>query len=172
MNNKSIIKKLYEYFDDREFCVSTDEKFEILWIHHGLSIVLIEKNAFNLSFEVNCDPMTAGIITQGLIEFSLKYKMDVNIFEPYAEVTDEEGIIQEMLFGDEALAYHLTGEIPIKEEEMSKEIKSKEGQEIMGVQQKVDTILDQINAKGMKSLNKDQKDFLVNYSKGKTEHKH
>lgn len=168
MKNKNLIKKLYRHFDEMEFCVFTDDEFYFLWVHHGLSIIFIEKNCFNISFEVNCEATPAAIITQEIIQFASKHKMKLNIYETYADVTNEEGVIQETLFGEEAIHYHETGELPIK-----KEIPSKENQEDkVDVEKKVDNILDQISFKGMKSLNKKQKQFLENYSKGKQEHKH
>lgn len=64
------------------------------------------------------------------------------------------------LFGEEAIEYRNSGRIPlhIPDEKVKKEkIREKE--------KEVDKILDQISVKGMKSLNKKQKEFLVNYSK-------
>lgn len=168
MKKKTIIKRLYDHFDDMGFCVSTDDEFYFLWVHHGLSIIFIEDNQFNISFEVNCQPTPAGIIIQELMQFGTKHKMQVNIYETYADVVDEEGIIQDTLFGEDAIHYHETGELPIKEEIPS----PKNKEDVVDVEKKVDTILDQINDRGMKSLNKKQKQFLYNYSKGKQQHKH
>jgi hypothetical protein len=49
-----------------------------------------------------------------------------------------------------------------------------EGKEVKSIKidpiKKVDQILDKVGSKGMKSLNKDEKKFLLEHSKGK--HKH
>ena len=165
MKKKKLLKKLYAYFDKLGVCVYTDDEFNFLWIHHGLSVVYIDKNRFHLSFEVNCNPMASANITQDVIAFATKNKMKVFIFEPYADVVNEEGIIQKTLFGDDAIKYYETGEVPIIEE-VSPDKKDNDQQK------KVDDILDQINTKGMKSLKKNQKEFLENFSKGKHQHNH
>lgn len=162
--NNKLIKKLYRHFDNIGFCVFTDDNFEILFIHHGMSCVIIDDDFFNLSYEVNCDPTASGIIAYELTEFANKHGMELNIFEPYADVTDKEGNIEQILNGDDALHYHETGEIPPPQ---------KSEQEIIDPQKNMDSILDQISQRGMRSLNKTQKEFLLNYSKDiKQNHKH
>ena len=81
MKSKTLIKKLYKHFDDMEFCVFTDEEFEILYIHHGLTYVIIEEDVVNVSYEVNCEPIVAAVITQELIYFAAMNRMSVNIFD-------------------------------------------------------------------------------------------
>lgn len=159
--DKNLIKKLHNHFDEMEFCVFTDDEYEILFVHHGLACIMIDAD-FSLSFEVHCDPMTAAIITQEAVYFAAKHDKVVNIFEPYADVMDEEGEIQKTLFGDEAIHYYQTGELPQEEFPEKEEDAPK----------KVDRILDQIHLKGMKSLSKEQKEFLVNYSKNSKNEDH
>ena len=171
MDNKNLIKELYEHFNDLDFCAFTDDEFELLWIHHGLAMVLIEEDNFNLSFEVNCEPTVAAIIAQELIYFAADCDMSVDIYETFADVANEKGEIYSVLFGEEAIEYHQTGELPIKEQVNNETEKSSEENKV-DVQKQIDIILDQINTKGMKSLSKGQKQFLVNFSKGKNEHKH
>ncbi len=111
----------------------------------------IEGDVLGLSFEVNTLPTLAGIITKEVIDFCKGHT--VEIFEAYAQVVDDEGVITELLFGDEALHYFYTGELPSTEKVDPEKI--------------ADTLLDQIGKKGMNSLSKDQKEFLNNFSKRK-----
>lgn len=160
MKKQSLLKKLYDYFEQQEFCVELDSSF--LYVHHSMVTIYLDKKVFNLSFEVNCDPTTASIVSQALFAFSEIYKCDIDVYEPYAFVLNDEGDkIEKVLFGEQADFYHNTGEIPVKEKKESK----------IDPQKEVDTILDQINIKGMKSLKKNQKQFLVNFSKGKFKNK-
>lgn len=171
MKNTTLIKKLYKHFDEMEFCVYTDDEFEILYIHHGLSYVIIEEDIINISFEINCEPIVAAVITRELMYFASKYDMYANIFDTYADIVNEDGEVQNVLFGEEALEYDRTGELPIREIIGIEKENSVEDNKA-NTQKQVDIILDQINTNGMKSLSKEQKQFLVNFSKGKNEHKH
>lgn len=163
MKNQNILEKLYIHFNEKGFCVSLDD--DTLYVHHSMAMLFFEKDRLNLSFEVCCEPTSAAVITQDVISMASTYKRNVDIFETYAFVADKEGVIQTILFGEEAVYYYETGEILATEEEN----KAQEP-ETDDPQKKADALLDQIHTKGIKSLNKEQKEFLENFSKGKTKH--
>lgn len=153
--NKNILARLHNRFEQKGFCTLLEDDF--LYIHHLMVTISVEKNIFNISFEVCCDPTTASIVTQNVIEFARKNAHKVDVYETYAHVLDENHLVQDILFGDEAIEYYTTGKIPVKIDEPK-----------VDDEKKLNTILDQINAKGMKSLKKEQKQFLLDVSKGKT----
>ena len=169
MQNKDILKKLYNHFDNLGFC--TDYDNGLLFVHHSLCTICIEEeNELALSFEVTCETHITAHITKIVIEFAWKNKYNVEIYEPYAFVlSDDNEIILEVIHGEEALLYHATGDYQVKEQKPEAEVKKEDK---VDVQKEVDTILDQINTKGMKSLNKHQKELLVNFSKGNIKHNH
>lgn len=163
MENQRILEKLYIHFNEKGFCVSLED--DTLYVNHSMVMLFFEKERLNLSFEVCCEPTSAAVITQGVIQMATQYKREVDIFETYAFVADKEGIIQTILFGDEAVHYYETGQVPETEEKG----KTQEG-EADDPQKKADAILEQIHTKGIKSLTKEQKEFLENFSKGKAKH--
>ena len=133
----------------------------------GCATVTIEKiegeKVISLSFEVRAAPTLTAVITKTIIDYCKNMK--VEIFEPYAFVEDEEGMIIDVIFGEEATTYFhhrmMGGSITIiPMQPDNKEIKEDSDK-------KVDELLDQISARGINSLNKKQKEFLTNHSKGK-----
>lgn len=171
MKSKNILKELYNKFDKRGFCTNLDEDCEFLYVHHGLSTIYIQsKKTFNLSFEVNCDATASASVTQELIKFATKNKMKVDIYEPYAYIVDENNPdkIKGLLFGEEAIEYWETGQVPVKKEDEKKETVGENDD--VNPQAKVDAILDQISKTGMESLKKHDKEFLLKFSKDN--HKH
>jgi len=165
---KEILKKLHRYFDRQGLCTQIDAKADILYVHHGLSLLYVDEDYFNLAFDVSCDPTSASHITLEVIQFASKYQMDVDIQEPYAEVVDEKGIVLEVLFGDDAREYYETGEVPIKKEKEKLQETGIKPEADIDPQKKFDAILDQISKHGMESLNKHEKEFLVRFSKDKS----
>ena len=164
MKDKGILKKLHKHFELLDFC--TDYDNGLLFIHHSMCTICIEqKNELAVSFEVNCDVTTVAHIMKIVIVFSIVHNYMVEVYEPYAFVVSEDGEIKQVLHGDDAVYYHETGEYDIEEE-------PEDLSDNVDPEKQIDTILDQINTKGMKSLKKEQKQFLLNYSKGKNQHNH
>lgn len=136
----------------------------------GLATInLEEKNIISLSFEVNASPLFAGVLTQEVCKFiSGQKKYKLTIYNSYALVFNDEGVCEEVLFDEEAIEYHQEELIrSVKELELEegglnlKEDKNKD------IENKVNSLLDKINNKGINSLSEDQKKFLNDYSKGK-----
>jgi len=153
----NLIKKLYEQFDKQQVCVYMDEEEYFLFLFHGLCFAYFEDDTFFLSFEVNCDATISAHITQDVIEFAIDHDKEVAVIEPFADVINDEEVITQTLYGEDARHYQETGETPDDDEEIDSE-------------KMLNKILDQISKGGMKSLNKYQKEFLISYAKGKHTH--
>lgn len=95
MNPKFLIKELLTRFRRKSFLVSSDEEFDILHIYDGLAMVFIENKSFYISFEVNCDPTLAAFVTQEVLILSECHNMSTSICEPYANVENENGELDE-----------------------------------------------------------------------------
>lgn len=81
------------------------------------STILIENaNVFHISFEVDTPATWAAVLTQDLIGFAWKIGYMVNIYECYALVFDEQDNCVDVLYGDDAIHYYDTGEMPIEED--------------------------------------------------------
>lgn len=156
-NNKKILQKLRDFFEEQEICVHLNN--EVLDIHHGLSVVTIDNvNELSLSFEINLSGIICANITKLLSEYAIKNKYNLVIYKSFAHIFDEEDNLVDILYNEEAQYYSETGKLPIKKEKIKKQIDP---------QKKVDQILDKININGEKSLKKSEKQFLLNYSQGK-----
>lgn len=134
---------------------------DILTIDDGFTATLsFQKKVLTLSFNVVADNTYTAILASKLHWFFNTFvdpkDFSIDIYEPYVYVFDDEGEYDKMLFGDEARDY-----ISVGGEE------SIESRDKVDTQQKMDSLLDKINSSGLKSLTKDEKDFLSNFSKGK-----
>lgn len=169
------LEKLFHHFNRRGFSVDLQYDYNFLYIHQDLALVSMEEdsNVFQLCFEVNCEPTAAANITNETVKYALKNKMKVDIYEQYAYVLSYKGEILEVIHGDEAQLYHETGEIPEKTKQIIEQDIKKNKQQVeqlvkIDAQKQVDAILEQIQARGIKSINKEQEKFLLDFSKGKT----
>lgn len=114
IKNSKLLKNLYKYFDHLDWCVGMESDF--IYVHHSMCTVCLErKNEIAISFEVSCDPTIAANLTQQTIAFANKHKYKVGIYEPYAYVVGDDDIIQQVLFGEDAIEYMETGKLPVEE---------------------------------------------------------
>ncbi len=149
-NNNLLLKDLTIHLMNT-CCFELDLNNDILNIEE-CCMVVIEDECVAISFEVITPPTLAGIITKEVIDFCKGHA--VEIYEPYAYVCEKD-VVMDMLFGEEAVVYYETGELPNKSTEK------------VDPEKIADTLLDQIGKKGMNSLSKEQKEFLNNFSKRK-----
>jgi len=86
----------------------------VIVVDDGLWCVLVEEeevNELSLSFHLDIDPRIAANIAMELSNSSSKIGMKVVIGESYAFKTDEQGVIIETVFGEDA--YEIAGRVPL-----------------------------------------------------------
>jgi len=153
-----ILSNLTNYLANNGFChIEFDDEHNIIFVCIYASIVLEQRNKeIALAFEVNAAPTFAANLTIQVIQFALKNSLQVGVYEPYATIFDEESeTVVETLFGQDALNYFETGELPVNMKIVEDEDK------------KLDNILEQISKKGEESLNDEQRKFLNKMSNKK-----
>ncbi len=130
---------------------------DIVEIGHTCMISL-DNNEIQLSFEVDTKPTYAAIITQQLSAFLDPLNIGFDIMQCYLPIFNDKDEFVEILFGEEEIENYFENiEVVLKTEPLDK----------IDPKKQVDIILDKISEKGIKSLNKEQKEFLNNYSKRK-----
>jgi hypothetical protein len=132
---------------------------DILYICDSCSVMITKSKTLDISFELGTHVNFVAHVMKILVNYAKRIDSEVDIYEFYLNVFDEEGEYVTTLYDNEAEHYHETGEYTIKEVKKIEIDPSK----------KVDEILDKVSSKGLKALDKDEKKFLLDHSK---EHKH
>lgn len=159
--NREILDNLAEYLSKLDFHPTIIK--DIMDICSSSTVYIESKNTFSISFEVNAFPTWTAVLTQKIIEFALAIGFKVEIYECYAVVFDDNDQYVDVLYGEDAMIYYETGEMPdgMKEKIANADVNLSASE----LSLKADAIFEQISKKGMKSLKKGQKEFLVYYSK-------
>jgi hypothetical protein len=173
MNNIAFMenKKIPSIIKDIVIYLTTDYSPRIIGNMidvNGLATIGLEKdNKISLSFEIRANPTFAAILTKEFFTFMIKKKKySIDIYEEYALVFDEKtGICSDVLFGDDAIKY--MHDLMFYEETDDQDLDIAKKKEDDNHQKKVDGLLDQITSKGLHSLDEIQKQFLIDFSKGK-----
>lgn len=137
---------------------------DMLDVSNYLLISIPGRKEFSLNFEMDTNSTWASGITLEIMKYATSIHYDVQVYDPFVLILNEEETeVVEVLFGEDALHYHETGEMP-KAKSNSATDNDKKDEELIDVQKKVDNILDQISKQGLDSLKPSQRKFLKKYS--------
>jgi len=167
-NNKmDILKILSKHLEQIGFHPEYSD--EVLNVCGSSAMILEDKddedfNILMISFEVNVSALWTTTLMQTIIEFANENDYEVDIYESFAFINNQQDECDGMLWGEEAEYYYETGELPVVNKKSNKKLSeiSTENPHV-----EADKILEQIHKFGMKSLTKEQKKFLIDYSKGR-----
>lgn len=112
-SENDILKKLADHISEHGF--HPEIIGDVMEVCASSTILIEGEDLFHISFEVDTPATWAAILTQELIYFSMDVGYAVNVYECYAMVLDDEGICIDVLYGDDAVHYYETGEVPVED---------------------------------------------------------